>query len=39
MARAKKSEAPKVDIGGEIFSSLRELEKMKVFLWSIWWSA
>lgn len=29
MARAKKSEAPKVDIGGEIFSSLRELEKMK----------
>ena len=29
MARAKKTEAPKVDIGGEIFSSLRELEKLK----------
>ncbi len=29
MARAKKIEAPKVDIGGEIFSSLRELEKLK----------
>ena len=28
MARAKKTEAPKVDIGGEIFSSLRELEKL-----------
>ena len=29
MARAKKTEAPKVDIGAEIFSSLRELEKIK----------
>ena len=29
MARAKKTEAPKVDIGAEIFSSLRELEKLK----------
>ncbi len=29
MARAKKTEAPKVDIGGEIFSSLRDLEKLK----------
>ena len=29
MARAKKTDAPKVDIGGEIFSSLRELEKLK----------
>ena len=29
MARAKKTEAPKVDIGAEIFSSLRDLEKIK----------
>ena len=29
MARAKKTEAPKVDIGAEIFSSLRDLEKLK----------
>ena len=29
MARAKKTEAPKVDIGGEIFASLRDLEKLK----------
>ena len=29
MARAKKTETPKVDIGAEIFSSLRELEKIK----------
>ena len=29
MARAKKNEAPKVDIGGEIFASLRDLEKLK----------
>ena len=29
MARAKKTDAPKVDIGAEIFSSLRELEKIK----------
>ncbi len=29
MARAKKTEAPKVDIGGEIFASLRDLEKAK----------
>ncbi len=28
-SRAKKTEAPKVDIGGEIFASLRELEKTK----------
>ncbi|MBE6976744.1 MAG: transcription termination/antitermination protein NusA [Ruminococcaceae bacterium] len=27
--RAKKSEAPKVDIGAEIFASLRDLEKLK----------
>ena len=27
--RAKKSDAPKVDIGAEIFASLRELEKLK----------
>ena len=27
--RAKKAEAPKVDIGAEIFASLRELEKLK----------
>ena len=27
--RAKKNEAPKVDIGAEIFASLRELEKIK----------
>lgn len=27
--RTKKSEAPKVDIGAEIFASLRELEKLK----------
>ena len=27
--RAKKSEAPKVDVGAEIFASLRELEKIK----------
>ncbi len=27
--RAKKAEAPKVDIGAEIFASLRELEKVK----------
>ena len=29
MARAKKTEAPKVDIGAEIFASLHELEKIK----------
>ena len=29
MARAKKTEAPKVDIGAEIFASLRDLEKLK----------
>ena len=29
MARAKKQEAPKVDIGAEIFASLRDLEKIK----------
>ena len=29
MARAKKTETPKVDIGAEIFSSLRDLEKIK----------
>ena len=29
MARAKKTEAPKVDIGAEIFASLRDLEKIK----------
>lgn len=29
MARAKKQEAPKVDIGAEIFASLNELEKIK----------
>ena len=29
MARAKKTETPKVDIGAEIFSSLRDLEKLK----------
>ena len=29
MARAKKTEAPKVDVGAEIFASLRELEKIK----------
>ena len=28
-SRAKKTEAPKVDIGAEIFASLRELEKIK----------
>ena len=27
--RAKKTEAPKVDIGAEIFESLAELEKLK----------
>ena len=29
MARAKKTAAPKVDIGAEIFASLRDLEKLK----------
>ena len=29
MARAKKTETPKVDIGAEIFASLRDLEKIK----------
>ena len=29
MARAKKTEAPKVDVGAEIFASLRDLEKLK----------
>ena len=29
MARAKKTETPKVDIGAEIFASLNELEKIK----------
>ena len=28
-ARAKKNDAPKVDIGAEIFASLRDLEKLK----------
>ncbi len=28
-SRKKQSEAPKIDIGGEIFASLRELEKLK----------
>ena len=36
--RAKKTEAPKVDIGAEIFASLRDLEKSRAFPWSIWWS-
>ena len=39
MARAKKTEAPKVDIGGEIFSSLRDLEKLKAefnYCLSVW---
>ena len=29
MARAKKNQAPQVDIGAEIFASLRDLEKLK----------
>ena len=32
----KQPEAPKVDLGAEIFASLRELEKTRAFLLTIW---
>ena len=34
----KQPEAPQVNIGAEIFASLRELERSRASLLIIWWS-